>query len=236
MYVVMDCATGGNDSETHSLLALSVIKTTLSYEPVDELHLHLKHPLFCVTTEALKNNHIDLGDPTGMTSIPDAKAALFKFLGMNTDQAAAMLAGQAPASRSGKARLPLVGINISYDIPFIKKFLTEPVYDSLFKWRPIDVLSSFENLYSAGVVREPKSASIAGLAEALGISVNTDRVHEPRYASRLTVKIARAVNQKGLKLGKLVARYGHSVAGLMDDPETAARNRAMEKTRDEIPD
>lgn len=234
MNVVIDCATGGNESENHSLLALSCIKTTATYEIVDELHLRIRHPTFVVTMEALAKNHIDLCDPTGTVDINSAKTALFKFLGTNPDAIPAMLTGKAPASRASKARHKIVGINISYDIPFLKKFLGEPVYDCLFHWRPLDVLSTFEFLYSLGVVSEPTTTGIAGLAEAFGLSVSEDKVHEPQYASVLTARIARRVNKKGLQLTRLVSAYGSTVPGLLGDADTARRLKATSKARDDL--
>ena len=230
-FIVVDCATGGPYSEYHSLLSIAVYKVTQTFEVLGKKYIAIKHPMFNVTAEALQKNDIDLRDFSGMVNADQAKIALFKFLG-EEQKTAEELAKGIVTGRS--LRYTYVGINPSFDIMFLKKFLTEKVYDHFFAYRPYDVLSAFETLYVQGIVKQPRSTSIAGLAEALGIEVNVDRIHQPKYAAPLTCKIARALHKKNDTIGRLAAKYGDTMPGLLDDSVAITHIRSMKATRDAL--
>lgn len=226
-YVVVDCATGGNNSEDHSLLAISAIHVTSSFETMERIDLRILHDTFHVTFEALQKNHVNLMDPTGFVPHRDAKRAFFRFMGFRGDEIEKLLAG---VIAGRPARLIPTGINITYDIPFLKKFFGEDVYKHLFAWRPFDVMSSYETLYTQGVVKEPKSMSILGIAESLGLEVDADKVHEPKYATALTCMIARIIHKKSEVVAKIIAEHGSKYA-LFDETVATTKVRALQRSR-----
>lgn len=230
-YLVIDIATGGKLSEEHSILSIAACKVTQSYEIMEKFHVRIRHKTFHVDMEALQANNFDLLDSSGMVYAREAKIAFFEFLGLGKQESEDLTLGKL----AGKSLCYIpVGMNISFDIPFLKKFFTEEVYNHLFAWKPQDVLSTFEALYQQGVVKYPKSGNIIGIAEALGLAVKRERVHEPPYAIKLTAQIARKLFKINTTIGRMVAKHGHAYPELSSSSVAETHIKVLEKAREKL--
>lgn len=214
----MDIQTSGLFSTQHQILGIGVIKCSNRFEKQDELSIRILRDNYYVSPKAVAKNGVDLRDTTGWVSEDVARKAIFSFLGAeeNVDTV-----GFSPK------RYTITGMNIGFDMPFIKAFLTERAYNKIFHYVPFDVLGTYDFLYRIGVVTEPESRRAADIAKSLGIDYEFDKLDmgNPIFGARFSMRVARRVSLLTDCLAQLVADKGYSVKGLLHSDVSLAKTK-----------
>lgn len=183
-YMAFDTETGGLKPEKHSLLtayfAFCIKNDKDEFEVIDDLSLSLLDPTgeFRITPQAMEVNRIDLRKHR-TEAISPIEGARLLFEKMEK------------YSKGGK--ITLIGQNIPFDEGFInvnlipKSIWGNMVYvDPKMKRDTREILGAMK---MQGKIPAAQSLSLGKVAEYLGVSVDSESLHNAKYDVLLTIKV-----------------------------------------------
>ena len=228
--IVCDCQTSGDDPEKHQVIGLALIKCSHAFEVSDELKMNILYENVMVNPKAIAYNKVDLRNYTDWVTEEDARRAVFKFL-------------QAPEdldknSEQFAKKHVYAGLNVNFDIPFVRNFLTPRAFKKIFRYRPYDALGVYDFLYRIGVVAEARSDKLIDLAESLGVKIDKKKLAsgDPIVHAQVTRKVCREMDRIAGGLAELVSVYGYGIPHLLKTNDSVAKNRnkALREARQKI--
>ena len=165
MYLAFDTETGGVDPATTSCLTAFFQVLNGDLEPLDELEVSFKHPIYHVEAEALGINHIDLiKHDAEAKPLPVTIAKIENLLEI-------------------WGRLIPIGHNISFDISEIASIV--PDFRSKIHYRTIDTASICRFLILCGKL-PPTLSGLDNFCEHFGILLEA---HNAKNDTIATVKL-----------------------------------------------
>lgn len=221
--IVVDIQTGGLDSNKHSILGIGMIKCSKNFDILDTIEFNIKHETMVVQPEALNYNRVDIRKYDGWLSEKTARKAFFKFLGAPEK----LWLEMDDTLDTAIPKHSYAGMNVVFDILFLKNFVTSRAFDSIFQYTPMDALTYYDIFYRIGVLEEAKSNKLYDIASALGITVDPKKLEQaaPLYCADLARKVFRKIAKRAEKLSELITKHGYSVHGLLET------NKAVAKTK-----
>jgi len=140
-----DTETGGLDEEVTSLLSVGFAVWN-NYKIESTLEIFIKEPVLRVTPSALQVNQIDLREFNQIgVSVEEARNRIEQFIYQNFGL--------------HKGKVKLAGINIKFDINYIKKCFGKKFFNKWFSHRSVDLQSAVTFLYIKNTISEDCSSS-----------------------------------------------------------------------------
>ena len=207
-YIVLDTETGGFDPSVHSLLSVALIKTTANFQELKELHIKIKYPVVHVSPEAMEVNKLDLRATSSWLKPDQARSAILKFLDVPED---------IETNTNAYAAYTLCGMNVQFDVGFMKKFLGEKTFTNIFYHRVEEIMSNFRDLQKTGAVRSPKGYKLFQLLEALDLKFDSEAMHDALYDAKMAVKAAREMQRRNALLADALKSYVTKHGGDLDN-------------------
>jgi len=219
--IVVDCQTSGLDHNVHQLIGIAIIRCSSDFEIVDQLKLNILYDNYYVSPKAVAANKVDLRDYTGWVTEADARRAVFKFLSAAEDFDKCFRTGT-------YKKHTYAGMNVQFDMPFVKKFLTPAAFDKIFRYRPYDAIGFYDFLYRIGVVEEAYSNKLIDLAKSLGVKLDKSlRIDnsDPMRNAEISRLACRELSRLADGLAELVQKKGYTVKGLLKSNKTVAKTK-----------
>lgn len=141
----LDGETGGLDEDETSLLSLGLVAWE-NHKIKNVLEVYIKEPVLRIIPSALEINKIDLRKFNQMAiSVEEAQKKIEQFIYQNFGLP--------------KGQVKLAGINIKFDIGFIKKCFSKKFYHKWFQHKSMDLQAIITYLYIKGLIPEDYSSS-----------------------------------------------------------------------------
>ena len=185
--VIIDIATSGADPSRHSILELCAVKVDESFNYMDVFNCRILYQDLFVSPAAVAFNGIDLRNTSGLVPQAAALDGLCRFLSVNFNYE------QLASGNCRTEKYTHVGFGAAFDATFLRSFLGDRVFSTLFLPRVSELGSMFEAAMFAGLVSRPTSARMADLAIAAGVDVPADGAHSALADAQMALSLGRSL-------------------------------------------
>lgn len=197
--VFIDTETGGLVESQHSLISIAAIITDERYTELDRVEYFIKQPYYVVTPKAMAVNKIDLTTSDTWAEPEAVKADFLDFLKLPAN----IMKGVS----NDRGRWLVHGKNPGFDVRFLKVFLGEEMYRSMFLYYERDITDTYVELSDIGVYPKLAKMSLQDLCVALEVDVGAGAFHGALFDTEMTVKCMQAMDRKKQWVKKLIEHY-----------------------------